>query len=69
MGDVCPLGLAEPRPVYLDALLNPYNQVSPAAGYLNSAVQISIDLLAEGTQGDWVDFLLKVFYSRFRSFG
>ena len=55
VGGVCPFGLAEPLPVYLDASLKAYDEVLPAAGSVNSAVRIGIDLLAEITQGEWVD--------------
>ena len=55
VGGVCPFGLAEPLPVYLDASLKAYDEVLPAAGSVNSAVRIGIELLAEVTQGEWVD--------------
>jgi prolyl-tRNA editing enzyme YbaK/EbsC (Cys-tRNA(Pro) deacylase) len=55
VGGVCPFGLAEPLPVYLDASLKTYDEVLPAAGSVNSAVRIRIELLAEVTHGEWVD--------------
>ncbi len=55
VGGVCPFGLAEPLPVYLDASLKAYDEVLPAAGSVNSAVRIRIELLAEITEGEWVD--------------
>jgi prolyl-tRNA editing enzyme YbaK/EbsC (Cys-tRNA(Pro) deacylase) len=55
VGGVCPFGLAEPLPVYLDASLKAYDEVLPAAGSVNSAVRIGIELLAEVTHGEWVD--------------
>lgn len=55
VGGVCPFGLAEPLPVYLDASLRAYDEVLPAAGSVNSAVRIGIELLAEVTRGEWVD--------------
>ncbi len=55
VGGVCPFGLAEPLPVYLDASLKAYDEVLPAAGSVNSAVRIGIELLAEVTRGEWVD--------------
>jgi prolyl-tRNA editing enzyme YbaK/EbsC (Cys-tRNA(Pro) deacylase) len=55
VGGVCPFGLAEPLPVYLDASLKAYDEVLPAAGSVNSAVRIGIELLAKVTQGEWVD--------------
>ena len=55
VGGVCPFGLAEPLPVYLDASLKAYDEVLPAAGSVNSSVRIGIELLAEVTRGEWVD--------------
>lgn len=55
VGGVCPFGLAEPLPVYLDASLKAYDEVLPAAGSVNSAVRIGIGLLEEVTRGEWVD--------------
>jgi len=55
VGGVCPFGLAEQIPVYLDASLKAYDEILPAAGSVNSAVRIGIELLAEVTGGEWVD--------------
>lgn len=55
VGGVCPFGLTEPLPVYLDASLKAYDEVFPAAGSVNSTVRIGIELLAEVTRGEWVD--------------
>jgi prolyl-tRNA editing enzyme YbaK/EbsC (Cys-tRNA(Pro) deacylase) len=55
VGGVCPFGLAHPLPVYLDASLRVYDEVLPAAGSVNSAVRISIELLEKVTEGSWVD--------------
>lgn len=55
VGGVCPFGLAQPLPVYLDASLRKYDEVLPAAGAVHSAVRLSPDLLAEITGGQWVD--------------
>jgi len=55
VGGVCPFGLAHPLPVYLDASLRAYDEVLPAAGSVNSAVRISIELLEKVTEGTWVD--------------
>ncbi len=55
VGGVCPFGLAEPLPVYLDVSLKAYDEVLPAAGSVNSAVRITTELLAEVTRGKWVD--------------
>lgn len=55
VGGVCPFGLAHPLPVYLDASLQAYDEVLPAAGSVNSAVRISIELLEKVTEGSWID--------------
>lgn len=55
VGGVCPFGLAQPLPVYLDESLRDFEDVLPAAGSVNSAVRISPALLAELTQGRWVN--------------
>jgi prolyl-tRNA editing enzyme YbaK/EbsC (Cys-tRNA(Pro) deacylase) len=55
VGGVCPFGLAQPLPIYLDVSLKAFDEVLPAAGSVNSAVRISVDLLAQVTQGVWVD--------------
>lgn len=54
VGGVCPFGLANPLPVYLDQSLRDFEDVLPAAGSVNSAVRITPALLAEVTQGQWV---------------
>jgi prolyl-tRNA editing enzyme YbaK/EbsC (Cys-tRNA(Pro) deacylase) len=55
VGGVCPFGLAQPLPVYLDRSLQDFDEVLPAAGAVHSAVRISPALLAEVTGGEWVD--------------
>jgi len=55
VGGVCPFGLAQPLPVYLDRSLQDFDEVLPAAGAVHSAVRISPTLLAEVTGGEWVD--------------
>ncbi len=55
VGGVCPFGLAQPLPVYLDASLQAYDEVLPAAGDIHAAVRITPAQLAELTQGLWVD--------------
>jgi prolyl-tRNA editing enzyme YbaK/EbsC (Cys-tRNA(Pro) deacylase) len=55
VGGVCPFGLARPLPVYLDVSLKAYDEVLPAAGSVNSAVRISVGMLAQVTSGEWVD--------------
>ena len=55
VGGVCPFGLAQPLPIYLDVSLKAFDEVLPAAGSVNSAVRISVALLEQVTQGVWVD--------------
>lgn len=55
VGGVCPFGLAQPLPIYLDASLRQYAEVLPAAGATHSAVRMSPELLAETTRGTWID--------------
>jgi prolyl-tRNA editing enzyme YbaK/EbsC (Cys-tRNA(Pro) deacylase) len=52
---VCPFGLAQPLPIYLDHSLQKYDEVLPAAGAVHSAVRIGTAQLAEITGGQWVD--------------
>ena len=55
VGGVCPFGLAQALPIYLDQSLQTYDEVWPAAGSINSAIRISTQQLAQLTQGQWVD--------------
>jgi prolyl-tRNA editing enzyme YbaK/EbsC (Cys-tRNA(Pro) deacylase) len=55
VGGVCPFGLATPLPIYLDVSLRPYDLVYPAAGSLNSSVEVAPNRLAELLGGKWVD--------------
>jgi prolyl-tRNA editing enzyme YbaK/EbsC (Cys-tRNA(Pro) deacylase) len=55
VGGVCPFGLAQPLPVYLDESMQAFDEVLPAAGSVNSAVRISTRQLAELTGGQWVN--------------
>ncbi len=55
VGGVCPFGLAQPLPVYLDKSLLDFDEVLPAAGATHTAVRISPTQLAEVTDGQWVD--------------
>ncbi|MHA4871260.1 YbaK/EbsC family protein [Duganella sp. PWIR1] len=55
VGGVCPFGLPQPLPIYLDHSLNNFDEVLPAAGSINSAIRITPALLASVTQGQWVD--------------
>ena len=58
VGGVCPFGLAQPLPIYLDQSLRDFDEVLPAAGSTNSAVRIKVDQLAVVTGGQWVDVCL-----------
>jgi prolyl-tRNA editing enzyme YbaK/EbsC (Cys-tRNA(Pro) deacylase) len=55
VGGVCPFGLAQPLPIYLDRSLKKYDEVWPAAGATHSAVRISPAQMAAVTNGEWVD--------------
>jgi prolyl-tRNA editing enzyme YbaK/EbsC (Cys-tRNA(Pro) deacylase) len=55
VGGVCPFGLAQPLPIYLDKSLQKFDELVPAAGATNSAVRISLAQLASVTEGQWVD--------------
>ncbi|NLI90970.1 MAG: YbaK/EbsC family protein [Peptococcaceae bacterium] len=55
VGGVCPFGVKNPLPVYLDISLQDYPFVYPAAGSPNSAVKMTPDELQEITDGNWVD--------------
>lgn len=55
VGGVCPFGLANDLPIYLDRSLQAFDEVLPAAGAVHSAVRLSPTQLAEVTGGQWVD--------------
>jgi prolyl-tRNA editing enzyme YbaK/EbsC (Cys-tRNA(Pro) deacylase) len=55
VGGVCPFGLAQDLPVYLDSSLQAYDMVLPAAGAIHSAVRMTPAQLADITHGQWVD--------------
>ena len=55
VGGVCPFGLAAPLPVYCDVSLKAFDIVYPAAGSLNSSVEVSPERLAALVAGEWVD--------------
>ncbi|MBS1159623.1 MAG: hypothetical protein H6R15_2042 [Proteobacteria bacterium] len=55
VGGVCPFGLTNELPIYLDQSLQAFDEVLPAAGAVHSAVRISPQQLAEITGGRWVD--------------
>lgn len=55
IGGVCPFGLANPLPVYLDISLRAFDQVYPAAGSLNTSVRVTPQRLFELVGSRWVD--------------
>ena len=55
VGGVCPFGLAQPLPVYLDVSLKAFDLVYPAAGSLNTSVEVTPERLFELVGKDWVD--------------
>lgn len=55
VGGVCPFGLPQPLPVFLDHSLKNFDEVLPAAGSINSAIRITPAMLAAVTEGQWVD--------------
>jgi prolyl-tRNA editing enzyme YbaK/EbsC (Cys-tRNA(Pro) deacylase) len=55
VGGVCPFGLVNPLPVYLDVSLEAFDVVYPAGGSLNTSVEVSTDRLFELVADRWVD--------------
>ena len=55
VGGVCPFGLATDLPIYLDESLKAFDVVYPAAGSLNSSVEVTTDRLFELVGERWVD--------------
>lgn len=55
VGGVCPFGLATPLPVYCDVSLRAFGTVYPAAGSLNSSVEVSPERLGALVAEGWVD--------------
>ncbi len=55
IGGVCPFGLATPLPIYCDASIRDFDLVYPAAGSLNSSVEVAPDRLADLIATQWVD--------------
>jgi len=55
VGGVCPFGLATPLPIYCDESLKGFEAVYPAAGSLNSSVQVAPGRLAELVGAGWID--------------
>ncbi|HYD38810.1 MAG TPA: YbaK/EbsC family protein, partial [Allosphingosinicella sp.] len=55
VGGVCPFGLASPLPVYCDVSLKRFDLVYPAAGSLNSSVEVTPERLFDLVGTGWVD--------------
>jgi prolyl-tRNA editing enzyme YbaK/EbsC (Cys-tRNA(Pro) deacylase) len=55
VGGVCPFGLATALPVYLDLSLRAFDLVYPAAGSLNTSVEVTPERLAALVSAGWVD--------------
>jgi prolyl-tRNA editing enzyme YbaK/EbsC (Cys-tRNA(Pro) deacylase) len=55
VGGVCPFGLKQPLPVYMDASLKAFDTVYPAGGSLNTSVEVGVDRLYELVAERWVD--------------
>lgn len=55
VGGVCPFGLKQSIPVYLDESLKRYSVVFPAAGAPDAAVKIAVEELEELVAKNWVD--------------
>ena len=55
VGGVCPFSLARPLPIHCDISLRAYGTVFPAAGSLNSSVEVAPERLAGLIGADWVD--------------
>ena len=56
VGGVCPFGINEGVPVYLDLSLKKYETVFPACGSSNSAIELTLPELEKASgYTDWVD--------------
>ena len=55
VGGVCPFGLKNPVPIYLDVSLRSFDVVYPAGGSLNTSVEVPTERLFELVAERWVD--------------
>jgi prolyl-tRNA editing enzyme YbaK/EbsC (Cys-tRNA(Pro) deacylase) len=55
VGGVCPFGLKNPLPVYLDESLKAFDVVYPAGGSLNTSVEVPTERLFDLVAERWVD--------------
>lgn len=58
VGGVCPFGLANALPVYLDVSLKAFDVVFPAGGSLNTSVAVPTERLFDLVADRWVDLCL-----------
>ena len=55
VGGVCPFGLKQQLPIYLDVSLKAYDVVYPAGGSLNTSVEVGTERLFDLVAERWVD--------------
>ena len=55
VGGVCPFGLKQPLPVYVDVSLQAFDVVYPAGGSTNTSVEMPTQTLFELVAERWVD--------------
>jgi len=55
VGGVCPFGVKQPLPVYLDVSLKAFDTVYPAGGSLNTSVEVTTERLFDLVAERWVD--------------
>lgn len=55
VGGVCPFGLKDPLPVYLDQSLKAFDLVYPAGGSVNTSVAVPLERLFDLVADRWVD--------------
>ena len=55
VGGVCPFGVKQPLPVYLDVSLQAFDVVYPAGGSLNTSVEVETGRLFDLVAERWVD--------------
>ncbi len=55
VGGVCPFGLKQALPVYLDVSLQAFDTVYPAGGSTNTSVEVPTDRLFDLVAERWVD--------------
>ncbi len=55
VGGVCPFGLTQPLPIYLDVSLKAFEVVYPAGGSLNTSVEVATERLFDLVAQRWVD--------------